>query len=162
MTERQKFTLRGLWGEMQWPCTQTDAKRTRAVSMLHSSLPSATVGTLMKSNRVLKEMKSDLREIRVRAHRNEKLWWSGQMQPGRAGRTCPQLWVSFQDVQQREFCKAGDTATLIHHHSGKSKREARSSLSAEVQAFTRLQMAEFLRFHVNLSNVDETVQMVSW
>ena len=109
MTERQKSTLRGLWGAMQWPCTQTDAKRTRAVSMLHSSLATATVGTLMKSNRVLKEMKSDVIEIRVPAHRNEKLWWSGQMQSGRAERTCPQLWVYFQDVQQREFCKADDT-----------------------------------------------------
>ena len=59
--------------------------------------------------------------------------------------------------------------TPIHHRSGKSKRKARSSLSAEVQAlgdaeqelyFTRLQLVEFLRFTVNLSNVAETVQRV--
>ena len=52
-------------------CTQTDAKRTCAVSMLQSSLPAATAGTLLKSNRVLKEMKSDLVELRV--HRDGKL-----------------------------------------------------------------------------------------
>ena len=71
LAERDTSTLRGLWGAMQWPCTQTDAKRACAVSMLQSSLPVATVGTLMKSNRI--EMKSDLMEVRVRAHRNEKL-----------------------------------------------------------------------------------------
>ena len=38
-------------------CTQTDAKRARVESMLQSSLPTVTVGTLMKSNRVLKEIK---------------------------------------------------------------------------------------------------------
>ena len=57
----------------------------------------------------------------------------------------------------------------IHHRSGKSKRKARSTLSAEVQAladaeheshFTRLQMAEFLGILVNLGNVDGTVQRV--
>ena len=52
--------------------------------------------------------------------------------------------------------------TPIHHRSGKSKRKARSSLSAEVQAqadaeqelyVTRLQLARFLGFLVHLSNV---------
>ena len=46
-------TLLGLWGAMQWPCTQTDAKKVCAVSMLQSSPPVATVRTLMKSNRIL-------------------------------------------------------------------------------------------------------------
>ena len=101
------------------------------------------VHTNGRKARVLKEMKSDLREIRVPVHRSEKLWWSGQMHRGRARKTCPQLWVSVHDSQQRA-CKAGDTATPIHHRSGESKREARSSLSAEVQAFTRLQIAESL------------------
>ena len=38
-----------------------------------TSLPEATVGTLMKSNRILKEMKSDLVELRGHAHRDETL-----------------------------------------------------------------------------------------
>ena len=59
--------------------------------------------------------------------------------------------------------------TSIHHRSGKSKRKARSSLSAEVQAladaeqvlyFTRFRLAEFLGFPVCLDDVDETVQCV--
>ena len=59
--------------------------------------------------------------------------------------------------------------TPIHHRSGKSKRKARSSLSAEVRAsadaeqelyFTRVQLAELVGFLVNLGNVDETVQRV--
>ena len=66
-------TLRGLWGAMHWLCTQTDAKRACAVSMLQSSLPVSTVRTLIKSNRILREMKSDMVEIRVLAHRDEKL-----------------------------------------------------------------------------------------
>ena len=49
VTEREKSTLRGLWGAMQWPCIQSDAKRARVVSMLHSSLAALTVGTLMKT-----------------------------------------------------------------------------------------------------------------
>ena len=34
VTEQEKSTLRGLWGAVLWPCTQTDAKRACAVSML--------------------------------------------------------------------------------------------------------------------------------
>ena len=64
MTEREKSTLRGLWGARKKAC---------AVSLLQSSLLVATFGTLMKSNRILKEMKSDLVALRVHAHRNEKL-----------------------------------------------------------------------------------------
>ena len=41
--------------------------------MLRSSLPTASVGTLMKSLRVLEEMKADLVELRVHARRHEKL-----------------------------------------------------------------------------------------
>ena len=73
VTEREKSTLRGLWRAMQRPCTQTDAKSGCAVSVLQSSLPVATGGTLMKSNRILKELKSDLVASRVRAHRSVKL-----------------------------------------------------------------------------------------
>ena len=38
VTEQEKSLERPL-AAMQWPCTQTDAKRAFAVSMLHSSLP---------------------------------------------------------------------------------------------------------------------------
>ena len=69
VTEREKSTLPGFWGATQWPCTQMDAKRACAVSMLQSSLP---VATMMKSNRILREMKSVLLEIRVHSHRDEK------------------------------------------------------------------------------------------
>ena len=53
----KKSTLRGL--------CESDAMavHSRAVSMLQSSLPMATVGTLMKSNRIFKELKLDLVEI---------------------------------------------------------------------------------------------------
>ena len=115
VTEQEKSMLRGLWGAMHWPCTQTDAKRACAVSMLQSSLPVATVGTLMKSNRILKEMKSDLVELRerVHAHGNERLAVvSGQMQHGPTGKNCLQRLVSFQELRQHESCKAEDMARL--------------------------------------------------
>ena len=129
-------TLRGLWGAMQWPCTQTDAKRVCAVSMLQSSPPVATVRTLMKSNRILEEMKSDMVEIRVHAHRDEKLAvvvWSDA------------AWANRKDLSSTLGFFSGVTATRIlqggrpgvtpiHHRSGKSKRKARLRLSEEVQA----------------------------
>ena len=58
---------------MQWPCTQTDAKRACALSMLQSSLPAANVGTIMKTNKVLKEMKDDLLEVKVHGHVGDDL-----------------------------------------------------------------------------------------
>ena len=64
-TNQETSLLKGLGRAMQWFCTQTDAKRAFVESMLQSSLPTVTVGTLMKSNRVLKEMKADLVELRV-------------------------------------------------------------------------------------------------
>ena len=171
VTEREKSSLRGLWGAMQWPCTQTDAKRACAISMLQSSLPVATVGTLMKSNRILKEMKSDLVEIRVHAHRNEKLAvvsWSDAAWANR--RDLSSTLGFFSGITTTRILQGGrHGVTPIHHRSGKSKRKARSSLSAEVQALadaeqelylTRLQLPEFLGYSVNLSNVDETVQRV--
>ena len=60
VTEQEQSTLRGLWGAMPWPCTQMNVKRACAVSVLQFLLPVALVGTLMKSNRVLKKTKSDL------------------------------------------------------------------------------------------------------
>ena len=51
----------------------SDGRKEYAVSMLQSSFPVATVGTMKKSNRIFKEMKSDLLEIRAHAHRDEKL-----------------------------------------------------------------------------------------
>ena len=136
VTEREKSTRRGLWGAMQWPCTHTDAKRAGAVSMLQSSLSAATVGTMMKSNRILKVSKSDLLEIRAHAHRDEKLAvviWSDA------------AWANKKDLSSALGFFSGVTTTRIlqggrhgvapiHHRSGKSKRKARSSLSAEVQA----------------------------
>ena len=52
VTEREKSTLRALWGSMQWPCTQTEAQRACAVSVLQSSLSVTAVGTLMKRDEV--------------------------------------------------------------------------------------------------------------
>ena len=92
------------------------------------------------------------------------------MQHGPTEKTCLLLLVSFQVSRQREILQGGRHGVMpIHHRSGKSKRKARSSLSAEVQAlddaeqelyFTRLQLVEFRGFTVNLSNVAETVQRV--
>ena len=109
VTEREKFTSRGVWRAMQWPpCTQTD---------------------VMKSNRTLKEMKSDLVELRVHAHRNEKLAvvvWSGG------------AWANQKDLSSTLCFFSGITTTRIlkgerhgvtpiHHRSGKSKRNDGSS-----------------------------------
>ena len=138
--------------------------------MLQSALPVATVGTLMKSNRILKEIKSDIVKLRVDAHRNEKLAVLVWSDAAWAGKTCPQPLVSSQELRQHESCKADDTVRLRFIIVLENRtRKARSSLSADVQAladaeqelyFTRLQMTEFLGFLVNLGNVDETVQRV--
>ena len=141
------------------------------MSMLQSSLPVTTVGTLMKSNRILKEMKSDLVELRVHAHRNEKLAvvvWSDAAWANRKDLSST-LGLSSGVSTTRILQGGRHGVTSIHHRSGKSKRKARSSLSAEVQELadaeqgvysTRLHMGEFLGFVVNRGNVDETVQRV--
>ena len=92
------------------------------------------------------------------------------MQRGPTGKTCPQLLVFFSGVTTTRNLEGGrHGVTPIHHRSGKSKRKARVSLSAEVQALadaeqylylTRLQLAEFPGFLVNLGLVDETEQRV--
>ena len=91
------------------------------------------------------------------------------MPHGPTGKTCP-LSVSFRESRQHESCKVEDMVRLRYIIvPEKSRRKARSSLSAEVQAladadqeqyFTRLQLAESLGFPVCLDNVDETVQRV--
>ena len=170
-TENEKSMLRGIWGSMQWPCTQTDAKRACSLSMLQSSLPAATVATIMKTNKVLKEMKDDLLEIKVHGHSGEQLAvvvWSDASWANR-----PDLSSTlgfFSGITTTKILEGGrHGVTPIHHKTSKAKRKARSSLSAEVQAladaeqelfFTRLQLAEFLGYPVCLDNVAETVKRV--
>ena len=131
VTEREKSTLRGLWETMQWPCTQTDSKRACAVSMLQSSLSEATVGTMMDFNRILKEMKSDLLEIPVHAHRGEKLAvliWSDAAWANR--KDLSSTFGFFSGVTTTRILQSGRHGmTPIQYRSGKSKRKARSNLS---------------------------------
>ena len=41
--------------------------------MLQSSLPTATVGTIMNTNKVLHEMKNDTLEVKVHGHSDDQL-----------------------------------------------------------------------------------------
>ena len=171
ITANEKSLMRGIWGSMQWPCTQTDAKRACSLSMLQSSLPTATVGTIVKTNKVLKEMKDDLLEVKVHGHANDQLAvvsWSDAAWANR-----PDLSSTlgfFSGITTTAILKGGrHGVTPIHHKTSKAKRKARSSLIAEVQAladaeqellFTRLQLAEFLGYPLNRDNVMETVKRV--
>ena len=113
VTKREKSSPRDLWRAMQWPCTQTDAKRACAVSMLQSSLPGATVATTMKSNRILREMQSDLLEIRVHAHRGEKLAvliWSDAAWANR--KDLSSTLGFFQESRQHESCKVANSVSV--------------------------------------------------
>ena len=106
----ENYTLRDVGGTMQWSCNQMDAKRAYAMSMLHSSLPVATIRTLMKSNRIFKEMKSDMMDIRVHAHRDEKLAvvvWSVTAWANRKDLSSTTSFL-FQKGRQREPCKMKD------------------------------------------------------
>ena len=171
VTESEKSMLRGVWGSIQWPCAQTDAKRACSLSMLQSSLPVATVGTIMKTNKMLKEMKDDLLEVKVHGHTGDRLAvvvWSDVAWANR-----PDLSSTlgfFSGITTEKILEGGrHGVTPIHHKSSKAKRKARSSLSAEVQAladaeqellFTRLQLAEFLGYPLCRDNVSETVKQV--
>ena len=144
LNEKNK-TSRNFWGAMQWPCTQTGAKRACDLSILQSSLPEATVRNLMKSNRIFKETKSDMMEIRVQAHCDEKL--------------ALVVWSDAAWANRKDF----------HHRSGRSKKKARLSSSEKMQApadakheiyFKRPQLAKFLRSPVITDKADEMVQRV--
>ena len=107
----------------------------------------------------------------MHAHRDEKLAvvvWSDAAWANRKD------WSStvgfFSGVTTTRILQGGrHGVTPIHHRSRKSKRKARSSLSAEVQAladaeqelyFTRLQLQNVWGLPASLDNVDETVQRV--
>ena len=81
-------------------------------------------------------MKSDLVKLRVHAHRNEKLAvvvWSDAAWANR--KDVSSTLDFFSGVATTRILQGGrHGVTPIHHRSGKSKRKARSSLSAEVQA----------------------------
>ena len=98
VTKREKSSPRGLW---------------RAVSMLQSSLPGETVATTMKSNRILREMQSDLLEIRVHAHRGEKLAvliWSDAAWANR--KDLSSTLGFFQESRQHESCKVANSVSV--------------------------------------------------
>ena len=94
--------------------------------MSQSSLPVATVGTLMKPNRIFKEMKSDLVDFRVHAHRSEKLAvvvWSDAAWAYRKGVSSTRGFLS--GVATTRILQGGRHGVMpIRHRSGKSKRKA--------------------------------------
>ena len=116
--------------------------------MLHSCLPTETVGTLMKTNRVLKEMKADLVELWVHAHRKEKL--------------AAVIWSDTAWANRTRSQDIANLASLKIEGQGEihSERRGASTADAEELYFTRLRLAQFMGLLVNVSNVDKTVQRV--
>ena len=132
-------------------------KRAFVESMLQSSLPTATVGTLM-TNRVLKEMKARFADFGVHAHRNEKAVVVGS-DAAWARRDLSSTLGFFSGVTTRSL-QGGRHGVTPTRRSKKIKAqsrimsERRHVADAEQELyFTRLQLAEFLGFLVN----DETV-----
>ena len=98
---------------------------------------------------------SDMQEIRMHAHRDEKLAvliWSDAAWANR--KDLSSTLGFFSGVTTTRILQGGQHGvTPIHHRSGKSKCKATSSLSAEMQAdaeqelcFTRLQLSEVTIF----------------
>ena len=129
----------------------------------------------MKSYRILKEMKSDKVEIRVHAHRDEKLAvvvWSDAAWANR--KDLSSTLGFFSGVTTTRILQDGRSGvTPIHHRARKPKRKARLSSSEEVQAladaeqelyFKRLQLEEFLGFQWVLTKLTRrySVLKVSW
>ena len=174
-TDDEKAQLRGLLGSAQWRAYQTGLQHASRLSMLQSEMASATVSTLRMANKLCREIYAS-RHISVKINhlevRNPEevvfVAWSDAALGNRpnGGST-----GGYYIAAAGPILLEGKATNIngISWRSGKLQRVARSSLAAEVQAFSEaeeelmfvhLQWAEMVGQDLPLRHPEECVKKI--
>ena len=175
ITEEEASQLRGILGGIQWRAYQTGPQHSVKLGMLQSEISRPTVKTIRAANKLCREVFQS-KHVSVRVNQLDVedvnqvcfIAWSDAAVGNRpnGGSTGGHLIVATSP----KMLQGQKTAVnVIAWKSGRLKRIARSSLSAEVQAFSeaeeelmfvRLQWAEMLGKDIPLKTPESVVSLV--
>ena len=175
ITEEEASQLRGVLGGIQWRAYQAGPQHSVKLGMLQSEISRPTVRTLRGANKLCREVFQN-KHISVRVNQLDVesvdqvcfVAWSDAAVGNRpqGGSTGGHLIVAASP----KILQGQKTAiNVIAWKSGRLKRIARSSLSAEVQAFSeaeeelmfvRLQWAEMLGKELPLRSPEKVVSLI--
>lgn len=175
-TPEEVAQLRGILGSVQWRAYQTAPQHSARLGLLQSEMANATVRTLRSANKLCREVFQH-RHLSVKINMLDVesvedvcfVAWSDAAVGNRpAGGSTGGYVVT---ATSPKLLQGKATAlNLISWKSGRLRRIARSSLSAEVQAFSeaeeelmfaRLQWAEMCGFEVPLKTPEKCVSQIS-
>lgn len=155
VTEHERTELRGLLGAVQWKAYNTGPELSAQLSILQSQTTTATVKTLKAANKLVRDMHHHKKQqIVIHAFPADSeiilTCWTDAAVANRPDLSSTGAYIL--GATTKNILEAGgDNVSLISWRSGKLPRQARSSLSAEVQAlsegdqelmYSRLQWAE--------------------
>ena len=174
-TESEKQQLRGVLGALQWRAYQTGPQHSAKLSFLQSQLSTPTVKTLMETNKLVREVYNN-RHVGVKYHRLDAdnplditfVAWTDAAVGNRSDMSSTGGYViaaTEPSILQSKACPLN----MISWKSGKLPRIARSSLSAEIQAFSiaeeelmfvRLQWSEMMGSIIPMRNPSKILQQI--
>ena len=173
-TENEKQQLRGALGALQWRAYQTAPQHSARLSFLQSQLSNPTVKTLMETNKLIREV-YNYRHIGLKYHRLEAendpmnitfVAWTDAAVGNRRDLSSTGGYViaaAEPGIVKSQACPMN----MISWKSGRLPRIARSSLSAEIQAFSiaeeelmyvRLQWSEMMGYSIPYRNPGELLR----
>ena len=141
LTPSEISSLRGLIGTMSWKASQTGPQYVADVSLLLSEIPYATVDTLLRANKLAREMKRDSQQV-LRFPSWGISWkdlavvtWADASNHNRPDRSSTMGMIS--GLAPKTILEGQEVpVALVNWRSGKTPRQCLGSNGAEIQAIT--------------------------
>ena len=141
LTAEETSALRGLVGTMSWKASQTGPHYAADVGLLLSSVPTATIDTLIWANKMAREMKRDSQQSicfpswGIPWEDLAVVTWADASQKNRPDRSS--TLGLFTGVGPKEILSGEEASiAIVNWRSAKTPRQCLGSNGAEVQAIT--------------------------
>lgn len=148
LTPREISQVRGVIGTLSWKATQTGPHFLADVSMLLSEIPFATVNTVLKLNRLVREVRREAHQFLTFPRWNRPWYeiciitWCDAGQQNRPDKSST-LGVITGAAPMEFLAGSEETVAIIHWRSSKTPRQVLGSNGAEVQSITEGEDATF-------------------
>ena len=141
LTPREISQVRGVIGTLSWKATQTGPHFLADVSMLLSEIPFATVNTVLKLNKLVREVKREAQQFLLFPHWNRPWYeicvvtWCDAGQQNRPDKSST-LGVITGAAPVEFLAGSEEIVAIVHWRSSKTPRQVLGSNGAEVQSIT--------------------------
>ena len=148
LTPSEVSQLRGLIGTLSWKATQTGPHYQADTSMLLSEIPYATVNTILKANKLIREVKRESQQFLLFPNWNcpwediAIVTWCDAGNHNRPDRSSTLGMIS--GAVPKDFLEGQERAVaILHWRSSKTPRQCLGSNGAEVQSITEGEDSNF-------------------